>query len=318
MFCDDVRMRQPPTTPPRHLQHSASSHRGGLLPGRAASRLRALARSDALPRERALADATVLTAWLTAAQRARYAPGLRAGDDLDAFVQGLAAERRVVIEEGAEVVEDEIVSAADAEHAARRIPLRILEGLLLAVSAVGVLSLVWLGMGLGGEGWAGATRPLLAWAAVTVAALLLAALVGTVATRRRDRALLDWACARPGQLGRGIPVRRPLQRLSPAPTILAVLGPTLLIGAALLAVVIGAAILLVTLLSRENPGLVEVALGCFGGGVAAFIVAMALSRLRTRRLELLVRRAAAVEWLGKALDPAQVTPAGRDGDSPAP
>ena len=54
-----------------------------------------------------------MTAWLTAAQRARYAPSLRSGPSTEEFAERLADERRVVLEEGADPVADELASAAD-------------------------------------------------------------------------------------------------------------------------------------------------------------------------------------------------------------
>ena len=78
-----------------------------------------------------MADAAVMTAWLSPAQRARYAPSLRAVDDPDAFVERLADERRVVLMEGADPVPGELEDAARAEREARQTPLRVLEGVLL-------------------------------------------------------------------------------------------------------------------------------------------------------------------------------------------
>lgn len=308
-----------PTLPPRHLQHAASSHHGALFPGRGAARLRALASSDALPRERAMADATVLTAWLTAAQRARYAPALRAGEDLDTFVERLAEERRVVLEEGAEPVADEVTAAASAERRARQPLLRVLEGLALAAMVLAVVRVVLLA--LAAEAGVVPEQPRLAllWTGGAAAALLVAAVLGSAATRRRDRVLLDWASGRPGQLARGVPVARPLQRLSAGPAILAVLGPVLLLGAGLLAAVTGAGLLLFQLLSRDAPALVEAAIVLLVAGTAGFLLALALTALRTRRLGLIVRRAQAVEWLGPLGGAsAQITPSDGDGGTPAP
>ena len=108
----------------------------GVFGGRRAARLRAVVNADLLPRERASADALVLTAWLSAAQRARYAPTLRAGGGVEEFAQRLADERRVVLEEGADEVAGELEAAAEAERAARQLPMRLLEGALLLLATL--------------------------------------------------------------------------------------------------------------------------------------------------------------------------------------
>ena len=133
---DDVPMS---STSPRHLPPRASSGPlTGALFGQAA-RLRAVVNADLLPRERAAADALVLTAWLSAAQRERYAPSLRAPGSVEEFAERLADERRVVLEEGADPVADEVGAAAEAERGARQIPLRLLEGALLLGALVCVV-----------------------------------------------------------------------------------------------------------------------------------------------------------------------------------
>src|SRR5699024_4869446 len=126
---EHVAMSTPPP-PPRHLPRSDPSMPTGLFGGRQAARLRAVVNADLLPEERASADALVMTAWLSAAQRAQYAPTLRSGPHPEEFAQRLADERRVVLEEGADPVADELESAALAEREARQVPLRILEGVL--------------------------------------------------------------------------------------------------------------------------------------------------------------------------------------------
>src|SRR5690606_6152429 len=131
---DDVAMSTPPPMP-SPTPRSPSAMPEGPFGGRRAARLRAVVNADLLPRERASADALVLTAWLSAAQRARYAPTLRAGGGVEEFVQRLADERRVVLEEGADEVAGELESAAAAERSARQLPLRLLEGALLLLEA---------------------------------------------------------------------------------------------------------------------------------------------------------------------------------------
>ncbi|WP_341854982.1 hypothetical protein [Brachybacterium sp. GPGPB12] len=81
----------------------------------------------------------MLTAWLSAAQRERYAPSLRAPGSVEEFAERLADERRVVLEEGADPVADEVGAAAEAERAARRLPPRLLEGALLLGALVCVV-----------------------------------------------------------------------------------------------------------------------------------------------------------------------------------
>lgn len=262
---------------------------------RQTARLRAEAASDAQPRDRAAADATVLAAWLSPAQRERYAPSLRAVGDLDAFVARLAEERRVVLEEGAEPVGDEIDAAAHAEDAARQTGLRVLEGvavtallLLVILAAVTVLRdpapPAELAVRIG---------PLLAVAAL---ALVVAAVAASLAVHRRSRAMLDWAVARPGQLGRGVPVRHPLQRAS-APTELAIsLGLGALLVASVLSVFVGAALLLVDLLLREGLLGLAPTLTLLVAGAVGLVVVVALGALRSRRTELLLRRGQAIEW----------------------
>lgn len=282
-----------PPPPPRHLPRSDPSMPTGLFGGREAARLRAVVNADLLPEERASADALVMTAWLSAAQRAQYAPTLRSGPHPEEFAQRLADERRVVLEEGADPVADELESAALAEREARQVPLRILEGVLLAVAAGAVVWMVLADMG--GEALPEALLPGIV---VVLLAAVAAAVVGEVATRRRDRALLDWAVSRPGQLGRGLPLRRPLQGGSAGPAVVQSLGPALLVGAGVLAIVGGAAVLLITLMLREDTGAAALAPWLLGGGAAALVVAVLAVYLRSRRLLRLARRARAAAWIG--------------------
>ena len=282
-----------PPPPPRHLPRSDPSMPTGLFGGRQAARLRAVVNADLLPEERASADALVMTAWLSAAQRAQYAPTLRSGPHPEEFAQRLADERRVVLEEGADPVADELESAALAEREARQVPLRILEGVLLAVAAGAVVWMVLADMG--GEALPEALLPGIV---VVLLAAVAAAVVGEVATRRRDRALLDWAVSRPGQLGRGLPLRRPLQGGSAGPAVVQSLGPALLVGAGVLAIVGGAAVLLITLMLREDTGAAALAPWLLGGGAAALVVAVLAVYVRSRRLLRVTRRPRAAAWIG--------------------
>lgn len=289
-----------PAPPPRHLPHTGAATPSGPFGGRQAARIRAIVNEDLLPQERASADALVMTAWLTASQRATYAASLRSGHHTEEFVQRLADERRVVLEEGADPVQGELDSAEQAEQDARQLPLRILEAVLL-LAALGCF-VTFVVRGVLGEGGLGGSDPqaALPYAVVLLVAVLLAALVGKVATRRRDRALLDWAVSRPGQLGRGVPVRRPLQGESAGPAIVQALGPALLVAAGILAIVAGAAILLITLMLGDEQGLAASAPWLLGGGVLSLLVAVLAVHLRGRRLVKVTRRARAAQWLGPA------------------
>ena len=293
---DDVPMS---STSPRHLPPRASSGPlTGVLFGQAA-RLRAVVNADLLPRERAAADALVLTAWLSAAQRERYAPSLRAPGSVEEFAERLADERRVVLEEGADPVADEVGAAAEAERGARQIPLRLLEGALLLGALVCVVLTVLRSLDAAdlSRHLAAEAGPLLGG---MLACLVLAAVVGAVATRRRDRTLLDWAVSRPGQLGRGLPLRRPLQGESAGPVILGSLGPALLLGAGVLAIVAGAAVLLLSLMLRAEIVATEQAPALLIGGVIALVTATAAVYLGGRRRERRARRVRASEWIGPA------------------
>ncbi|RRR20069.1 hypothetical protein DS079_01295 [Brachybacterium paraconglomeratum] len=293
---DDVPMS---STSPRHLPPRASSGPlTGVLFGQAA-RLRAVVNADLLPRERAAADALVLTAWLSAAQRERYAPSLRAPGSVEEFAERLADERRVVLEEGADPVADEVGAAAEAERGARQIPLRLLEGALLLGALVCVVLTVLRSLDAAdlSRHLAAEAGPLLGG---MLACLVLAAVVGAVATRRRDRTLLDWAVSRPGQLGRGLPLRRPLQGESAGPVVLGSLGPALLLGAGVLAIVAGAAVLLLSLMLRAEIVATEQAPALLIGGVIALVAATAAVYLGGRRRERRARRVRASEWIGPA------------------
>ena len=116
------------TTPPRHLPGRGTAGPTGVGLFGQAARLRAVVNADLLPRERAAADALVLTAWLSSAQRERYAPQLRAGLQVEEFAERLADERRVVLEEGADPDEaPALVRAAlrPTEVPAHMIPKRV-------------------------------------------------------------------------------------------------------------------------------------------------------------------------------------------------
>ena len=287
------------STSPRHLPPRTSSGLfTGVLFGQAA-RLRAVVNADLLPRERAAADALVLTAWLSATQRERYAPSLRAPGSVEEFAERLADERRVVLEEGADPIADEVGAAAEAERAARQLPLRLLEGALLLGALVCVVLTVLRSLEAADLDWhlAAESGPLLGG---MLLCLVLAAVVGAVATRRRDRALLDWAVSRPGQLGRGLPLRRPLQGESAGPVILGSLGPALLLGAGVLAIVAGAAVLLLSLMLRAEIVAAEQAPALLIGGVIALVAATAAVYLGGRRRERRARRVRASEWIGPA------------------
>jgi hypothetical protein len=288
-----------PAPPPRHLPRSGPATPPHLFGGRQAAKLRAIVSADLLPEERASADSLVMTAWLTAAQRAQYAPSLRSGPHAEEFVQRLADERRVVLEEGADPVADELDSAAQAEQHARQLPLRAVETVLLLVVLACLVTTVVLGLRTETSGIAGRVPdqalPLLV---TMIIAALLAALVGHMATRRRDRLLLDWAVARPGQLGRGLPLRRPLQGESAGTVVVQSLGPALLVGAGVLAIVAGAAILLISLMMGEDGGTARWAPWLLGGGAAALVIAVLTIYLRSRRQLRTLRRARASEWIG--------------------
>ena len=288
----------PPPRQPRHLPHTASETPTALFGGRQAARIRAAVNADLLPEERASAAALVLTAWLSAAQRAEYAPSLRSGHHPEEFVQRLADERRVVLEEGADPVADELESAAQAESDARQLPLRAVETLLLLVVLGCAVAIVLRGVRADSLSWGGVGEPALPLLVTLVVAAVLAAVVGVIASRRRDRSLLGWAVSRPGQLGRGLPLRRPLQGGSAGPALMYALGPALLVGAGVLAIVAGAAILLITLMVGDEQGLGAYAPWLLGGGVVSLVGAVIAIYLRHRRLLKVARRSRAAEWLG--------------------
>ena len=286
-----------PAPPPRHLPPSGPATPAGLFGGRQAARLRAVVNADLLPEERASADALVMAAWLTAQQRAQYAPTLRSGPQPEEFAQRLADERRVALEEGADPVADELDSAARAEREARQLPLRVVEGVLLAVAAGCVVPIVLQGVRDGGPAPDLAQR-VLPWGIAVIIAAVAAAIVGSVATRRRDRQLLDWAVSRPGQLGRGLPMRRPLQGGSAGPAVVRSLGPALLVGAGVLAIVAGAAMLLITLMLRDGAGDGALAPWLLGGGATVLVIAVLAVYARSRHQVKTVRRARAAAWIG--------------------
>lgn len=274
------------------------------------AKIRAIIAADLLPRERASADALVMTAWLSARQRARYAPSLRSSSGIEEFAEHLADERRVVLEEGTDPVADEHESAAQAEKRAGQLPLRVLEALLLLAAVAGLVLLA-----VGEFRSSSSTSSMLSSpetavtvAAAVVAAALLAALIGAIATRRRDRILLDWAVSRPGQLGRGLPLRRPLQGSSIGPAMVATLAPVLLIGGAVLGIVVGAALLLITLLAPAEGPTTDWSLWLFAGSAGALVLAVVLVQLRSRQRLQILRRSRAQEWIG---------PEGRTEEPPA-
>lgn len=288
-----------PAPPPRHLPPSGPSTPPGLFGGRQAAKLRAIVSADLLPEERASADALVMTAWLSAAQRAWYAPSLRSGPSTEEFAQRLADERRVVLEEGADEIPDELESAAQAEQEARQLPLRVAETLLLLVAFALLAVTVILSIRSEATGLAERLpEQSLTLVVIALVAGLLAALVGTVATRRRDHLLLDWAASRPGQLGRGLPLRRPLQGESAGPAVARSLGPALLVGAGVLMIVAGAALLLISPMLGDVGGVSHWAPWLLGGGAAALVGAVLLIYVRSRRLRKIARRSRAAEWIG--------------------
>lgn len=292
-------------SPPDPLQdttpQAADTDRGSaLLPwGGRVARIRAAVREDVLPSERADADALVMTAWLTADQRQRYLEGLRARDDSEDFARTLADERRVVLEEGADPVPDELESARAAEKAARQIPLRLLEAALLLVAlALVIMGLRELELAVPPRSAAGLA--VLWYLGGGIFAAIVAAAVGRLATRRRDKQLLDWAVSRPGQLGRGLPLRRPLQGESLGQAIAQGLGPALLVTAGVISIVAGASVLLIVLLSREGQNMVPMSIWALVGGALALILAVLMSYLRARRLWTMARRTRAAQWIGAA------------------
>lgn len=288
-----------PVPPPRHLPHDGPATPSNLFGGRQAARLRAAVSADLLPEERASADALVMTAWLTPDQRARYASSLRSGPGTEEFAQRLADERRVVLEEGADPVQDELESAEQAEQAARQLPLRLVEAVLLLVAFA--LTTITVIQSLRSEAPEITDRLPEQGVVLLVVALvsgLLAALVGALATRRRDRMLLDWAVSRPGQLGRGLPLHRPLQGDSAGPAVARSLGPALLVGAGVLMIVAGAALLLISPMLGDLGGYSVWAPWLLGGGFAALLLAVVLVYLRSRRVRQISRRSRAAEWVG--------------------
>ena len=287
-----------PAPPPRHLPRPAAETPTAPFGGRQAARIRAAVNADLLPEERASADALVMTAWLSAAQRAEYARSLRSGQHTEAFIQHLADERRVVLEEGADPVADELESAAQAERAARQLPLRAAEALLLLVVLGCAVTILSMSIRADSLSWSGVGEPALPLLVTLGVAAVLAAVVGVIASRRRDRSLLGWAASRPGQLGRGLPLRRPLQGGSAGPALMYALGPALLVGAGVLAIVAGAAILLITLMVGDEQGLGAYAPWLLGGGVVSLLGAVIAIYLRHRRLLKMARRSRAAEWLG--------------------
>lgn len=290
-----------PAPPPRHLPHSGPATPPSLFGGRQAAKLRAIVNADLLPEERASADALVMTAWLTAEQRAQYAPSLRSGPGTEEFSQRLADERRVVLEEGADPVADEPEAAAQAEQEARQLPLRLVEAALLVVAFVAVTITVVLSIRSDASELADRFPEQGLWMlGLALVTALLAALAGTVATRRRDHLLLGWAVSRPGQLGRGLPLRRPLQGDSAGPVVARSLLPALLVGTGVIGIVTGAGLLLISPMMGDVGGVSHWAPWLLGGGALALVVAVLLIYLRSRRVLQIARRARAAEWIGSS------------------
>src|SRR5690606_10517066 len=129
-------------------------------------------------------------------------------------------------------------------------------------------------------------------------ALVRGGAVGALAPRCRARILLDWAVSRPGQLGRGLPLERPLQSESAGPVVLRSLGPAILLGAGILAIVAGAAVLLLSLMLRTEIIAADQAPALLIGGVVALVAATAAVYVSGRRRELAARRVRASEWIG--------------------
>lgn len=269
------------------------------------ARLRAAVSSDLEPPEKALAHAIAVADWLGPERRAAYAHV--SGWDRDAelgveeFVDLVAAERRVALEEGIDPMPDELESAAQAERDARQVPLRILEAILLVLALAAFLAAALSDI-TQNEGRDGLSDGAVLLLPAAVALVLLAAAAGSVARRLRDRRLLAWAVARRGQLARGIPVRRPLQRVTIGPSIVRTLGPAVMLALGVASALAGALILLLSLLNPSGlppmVGALLLALGvvCFGLSVLWF-------RLNWRWTEDTVRRAQSVAWLGEPLRP---------------
>lgn len=301
----------------RHQQPDPLHRIGPFALPRTSTRVRELVRADLLPDERATADAAVMTAWLSPAQRARYAPSLRAVDDPDAFVERLADERRVVLMEGADPVPDELEDAARAEREARQTPLRVLEGVLLVGALACFVGIVLLSMRADVQGLTITPEGVPELAAALVSTVAASAVIGAAATRRRDRAMLSWAVNRPGQLGRGIPLRRGLQVQSAGPSLARSLGAASLFALGILAAVAGAAVLLITLVLRSEQDYTTLGLALLVGGVVAFLLSVLLFRWYARRLERIVRRARAVQWFGPGPNSLEGPSAGREESLPA-
>src|SRR5699024_8642687 len=114
----------------------------------------------------------------------------------------------------------------------------------------------------------------------------------------RDHLLLDWAVSRPGQLGRGLPLRRPLQGEAAGPAVARALGPALLVGAGVLLIVAGAALRLMSPMLGAVGGLSHWVPRLLGGGAAALVAAVLLIYLRSGRGRTIARRTRAAEWIG--------------------
>ncbi|NMA78599.1 MAG: hypothetical protein GX960_15310, partial [Actinomycetales bacterium] len=82
------------------------------------------------------------------------------------------------------------------------------------------------------------------------------------------------------------------------PAVLQSLGPALLVGAGVLAIVAGAALLLITLMLGNNSENGALAPWLLGGGAAALVVSVLAVYVRSRRLLRVTRRARAAAWIG--------------------
>src|SRR5690625_7814996 len=79
----------------------------------------------------------------------------------------------------------------------------------------------------------------------------------------------------------------------------------------------GAAVLLLELLSRDDASMTTPALVSLVGAALALLLSVVLGRLRGRRLELVARRARAIEWIGPVLEtPATGPPPEPSGGGP--
>src|SRR5699024_3917940 len=76
------------------------------------------------------------------------------------------------------------------------------------------------------------------------------------------------------------------------------LGPALLVGAGVLLIVAGAALLLISPMLGDVGGMSHWAPWLLGGGAAAVVAAVLLIYLRSRRVRTIAGRTRAAEWIG--------------------